>query len=136
MASKVCKIIEELHDSSGCCVIAGVDLNTDEGGWKKEDVIVPNYKATTRREKKKKVDFFIVSKSTVNWKMEPVISFDLFPEDTNAPFYKKILSLLASFVWEEFPYEKALDHDPLVLSLTAVKGEVEQEDSDDRNDSS
>lgn len=122
MASKVCKIIADLHDSSSCCVIAGVDFNSKD--FEREDVEVPNYEVTPRRSEEDKIDYFIVSKSTVNWEVESVKSFDLFPKDTS--IYKKLQSFIASFVWED-QYEEALDHDPLVLSLTVVKRGEEKE---------
>ena len=111
-ASSVCQIIAKIHESSRCCVIAGVDFNCKN--FDRTNVTVPDYKATPRREKISKVDFFILpKKSTEKWTVE---AFDIFPQERRAPFYKELKSLLNYHVEED--YKKALDHDPLTLSLT------------------
>ena len=111
-ASIVCQIIAKIHESSKCCVIAGVDLNCKN--FDRTNVTVPVYKATPGREKISKVDFFILpKKSTEKWTVE---AFDIFPQERRAPFYIELRSLLNHHVEEE--YKKALDHDPLTLSLT------------------
>ena len=68
IATKVCEIIARLHKSSECCVIAGVDFNCDS--FDSTSVEVPSYTTTSRRENKKKTDFYILSKSTENWKVK------------------------------------------------------------------
>ena len=73
IATKVCEIIARLHKSSECCVIAGVDFNCDS--FDSTSVEVPSYTTTSRRENKKKTDFYILSKSTENWKGESFRSF-------------------------------------------------------------
>ena len=75
IATKVCEIIARLHKSSECCVIAGVDFNCDS--FDSTSVEVPSYTTTSRRENKKKTDFYILSKSTENWKVKKVKAFDL-----------------------------------------------------------
>ena len=111
-ASSVCQIIAKIHESSKCCVIAGADLNCKN--FDRTNVTVPVYKATPGREKISKVDFFILpKKSTEKWTVE---AFDIFPQERRAPFYIELRSLLNYHVEEE--YKKALDHDPLTLSLT------------------
>ena len=108
----VCQIIAKIHESSKCCVIAGADLNCKN--FDRTNVTVPVYKATPGREKISKVDFFILpKKSTEKWTVE---AFDIFPQERRAPFYIELRSLLNYHVEEE--YKKALDHDPLTLSLT------------------
>ena len=110
-ASSVCQIIAKIHESSKCCVIAGVDFNCKN--FDRTYVKVPDYKATPRREEISKVDFFILpKKSTEKWTVE---AFDIFPQERRAPFYIELRSLLNYHV--EGEYKKAFDHDPLTLSL-------------------
>lgn len=84
------KSLQKIHESSKCCVIAGVDLtckNVD-----RTNVTVPVYKATPGREKISKVDFFILpKKSTEKWTVE---AFDIFPQERRAPFCIELRSLL------------------------------------------
>ena len=79
-------------------------------------VEVPSYTTTSRR--KKKIDYFILSKSTENWKVEEVRAFDL------SPLHKTLES--EGFTRDQL--NKALDHDPLLLSLSAVKTEGVKEE--------
>lgn len=111
-ASSVCQIIAKIHESSRCCVIAGVDFNCKN--FDRTNVTVPDYKATPRREKISKVDFFILPKKSTE--KRTVEAFDIFPQERRAPFYIELRSLLNYHV--EGEYKKALDHDPLTLSLT------------------
>ncbi|CAH3150980.1 unnamed protein product [Pocillopora meandrina] len=110
IATKVCEIIASLHESNECYVIAGVDFNCDI--FEHKLVQVPPYTTTLRREDKVKVDYYILSNSTKTWEVKAI---DL------APFHKKLQS-------EEFQMDllnKAIDHDPLQLSLSEVKREEE-----------
>ena len=110
MATSVCKIIDKLHKSAKCCVIAGVDFNCS--GFDETPVKVLDYTSTPRRTSKAKVDYYILKKSTENWKEEEVKAYDLFPGDNTKLFegHKK------KFKLDE--YKEALDHDPLVLPLS------------------
>ena len=119
MATKFCKIIASLHQSEKCYVIAGVDFNCSN--FVKKPVKVPRYKETSRRKTKAKVDFYIVSKSTENWKVGGVKAFDLFPDDETPPFTLD-------------HYKEALDHDPLLLSLS-VKDDEDQESDEEKEES-
>ena len=118
MATKVCEIVARLHESNECYVIAGVDFNCDleNVSFDSKLVEVPSYTTTSRR--KKKIDYFILSKSTENWKVEEVRAFDL------SPLHKTLES--EGFTWDQL--NKALDHDPLLLSLSAVKTEGVKEE--------
>lgn len=120
MATKVCKIIDTLHKSTECCVIAGVDFNCS--GFDKTPVKVLDYTSTPRRTSKAKVDYYILKKSTENWKEEKVNAYDLFPGDKTTLFerHKKKFKL--------DQYKKALDHDPLVLPLSVKEEEEEEEE--------
>ena len=107
MATKICKIIAELHKSTKCFIIAGVDFNCSQ--FVKDCVTVPEYTATSRRiEEVKKVDFFILPKSKKKWNVEAI---DL------SEFHKDLKS--KGFTSDQL--NKALDHDPLLLSLSEVK---------------
>ena len=138
-ASEVCQIIAKLHESSKCCIIAGVDFNCN--GFDCANVIVPDYDATSRRQGKTKVDFFILNKSDdrsgsdddddnddvdndsdnsgggddKSIMTHTVEAFDLFPQEEEVPFYEELKRLLSHHDREV--YDKALDHDPLKLSL-------------------
>ena len=118
MATKVCEIVERLQESNECYVIAGVDFNCDleNVSFDSKLVEVPSYTTTSRR--KKKIDYFILSKSTENWKVEEVRAFDL------SPLHKTLES--EGFTRDQL--NKALDHDPLLLSLSAVKTEGVKEE--------
>ena len=113
-ASEFCQIIAKLHESTKCCVIAGVDFNCSD--FVSTDVAVPDYKATLRRQapkKKNKVDYFILSDNPpADYVVE---AFDLFPQDEKAPFYEMLQSLLLHNTEEQ--YKKANDHDPLQLTM-------------------
>ena len=117
-ASEVCQIIEKLHESTECCVIAGVDFNCSY--FHPASAEVPLYEATSRRQRKSKVDFFILEEDEkvnkgeeVNWNVK---AFDLFPQQKEQPF-NKYFEALKSFHSEE-EYDKAIDHDPLTLRLS------------------
>ena len=115
-ASQFCKIIAKLHESTKCCVIAGVDFNCSD--FDSTDFAVPDYEATLRRKEpkiKKKVDYFILSD---NAPVDCVVveAFDLFPQNNQAPFYETLQSLLRHNTTED-QYKKANDHDPLKLSM-------------------
>ena len=110
IATKVCEIIASLHESNECYVIAGVDFNCVIS--ENELVQVPPYTTTPRRKDNEKVDYYILSNSTKTWEVKAI---DL------APFHKKLQS-------EGFKMDllnKAIDHDPLQLSLSEVKREEE-----------
>ena len=109
-AGEFCQIIAKLHESTKCCVIAGVDFNCFDFVF--SGVAVPEYKATLRRQKKAKVDFFILKNPPVGCVVE---AFDLFPQVEGAPFYEMLQSLLPHNTEEE--YKKANDHDPLQLTM-------------------
>ena len=109
-AGEFCQIIAKLHESTKCCIIAGVDFNCFD--FVSSGVAVPKYKATLRRQKKAKVDFFIVKNPPVDCVVE---AFDLFPQVEGAPFYDMLQSLLPHNTEEE--YKKANDHDPLQLTM-------------------
>ena len=115
IATKVCEIIARLHKSSECYVIAGVDFNCDS--FDSTSVEVPSYTTTSRRENKEKTDFYILSKSTENWKVKEVKAFDLSSLDKT----------LESEGFKRDQLNKALDHDPLLLSLSEVKTEEGKE---------
>ena len=110
MATSVCKIIDKLHMSAKCCVIAGVDFNCS--GFDETLVKVLDYTSTPRRTSKVKVDYYILKKSTENWKEEEVKAYDLFPGD-NTKLFK---GYTKKFTLDE--HKEALDHDPLVLPLS------------------
>ena len=115
-ASQFCKIIAKLHESTKCCVIAGVDFNCSD--FDSTDVAVPDYEVTLRRKEpkiKKKVDYFILSD---NAPVDCVVveAFDLFPQNNEALFYEIFQSLLRHNTTED-QYKKANDHDPLKLSV-------------------
>ena len=115
-ASQFCKIIAKLHESTKCCVIAGVDFNCSDFDF--TDVTVQDYEETLRRKEpkiKKKVDYFILSD---NAPVDSVVveAFDLFPQNNQAPFYETLQSLLRHNTTED-QYKKANDHDPLKLSM-------------------
>lgn len=120
MATSVCKIIDKLHKSAKCCVIAGVDFNCS--GFDETPVKVLDYTSTPRRESKAKVDYYILKKSTENWKEEKVNAYDLFPGDKTKLFERH----KEKFTLDE--YKKALDHDPLVLPLSVQEEEEEEEE--------
>lgn len=114
-ASEFCQIIAKLHESTKCCVIAGVDFNCSV--FDSKGVTVQDYEVTLRRKEpkmKKRVDYFILSD---NAPVDSVVveAFDLFPQDEEAPFYEILQSLLRRNTTEE--YKKANDHDPLTLSM-------------------
>ena len=111
-AKEFCQIIAKLHESTKCCVIAGVDFNCND--FDSRGVTVPEYEATLRRQikEKAKIDFFILKNPPVDCDVE---AFDLFPENKEAPFYKILQSLLQHNTEEE--YKKANDHDPLQLTM-------------------
>lgn len=110
-AVQFCQIIAKLHESTKCCVIAGVDFNcSDFSDFR--DVTVPEYEATLRRQKKAKVDFFILKNPPVDCVVE---AFDLFPQYEEATFYEILQSLLTHNTEEQ--YKKANDHDPLQLTM-------------------
>ena len=109
-ATEVCQIIAKLHESTNCCVIAGVDFNCSN--FDATDVTVPCYAATSRRQNKSKVDYFILKNPPVDCGVE---AFDLFPENEEAPFYEILQSLLLLNSKEE--YDRAIDHDPLTLPI-------------------
>ena len=116
-ASQFCKIIAKLHESTKCCVIAGVDFNCSDFDF--TDVTVQDYEETLRRKEpkiKKKVDYFILSD---NAPVDCVVveAFDLFPQNNEAPFYKILQNLLRQHNTTEDQYKKANDHDPLTLSM-------------------
>ena len=115
-ASQFCKIIAKLHESTKCCVIAGVDFNCSDFDF--TDVTVQDYEETLRRKEpkiKKKVDYFILSDNAPVDYVE-VEAFDLFPQNNEAPFYEIFQSLLRDNTTED-QYKKANDHDPLELSM-------------------
>ena len=123
MATRVCKIIDTLHKSTKCCVIAGVDFNCS--GFDKTPVKVLDYTSTPRRKSKAKVDYYILKKSTENWKEEKVNAYDLFPGDKTKLFERHE----KKFTLDE--YKKALDHDPLVLPLSVQEEEEEEEEEEE-----
>ena len=110
MATSVCKIIDKLHKSAKCCVITGVDFNCS--GFDETPVKVLDYKSTPRRTSKAKVDYYILKKSTENWKEEEVKAYNLFPEKETNLFEGQG----KKFTLDQ--YKEALDHDPLVLPLS------------------
>ena len=111
-ATEVCQFIAKLHESTNCCVIAGVDFNCSSFDSTGTDVTVPCYAATSRRHNKPKVDYFILKNPPGDCGVE---AFDLFPENKEAPFYKILQSLLSHDSKEE--YDQANDHDPLTLLI-------------------
>lgn len=71
IATKVCKIIAELYNSTKCFIIAGVDFNCSQ--FVKDCVTVPEYTPTPRRKTEiKKVDFFILPKSKKKWNVKAI----------------------------------------------------------------
>lgn len=111
-ASEFCQIVAKLHKSTKYCVIAGVDFNCSN--FHSTDVTVPDYAATLRRQeqKKTKVDYFVLNNPPADCVVE---AFDLFPPNKEAPFYDILQSLLLLHSKEE--HDKAIDHDPLTLSM-------------------
>lgn len=113
-ASQVCQIIAKIHESSKCCVVAGVDFNCSD--FIPTGVRVLPYDATPRRKGKVRVDFIVLDKEwPMNYSMRAV---DLF----GAPDYKEDQTLFTK-------YNQALDHDPLILCFSSRQSQ-EQDSSD------
>ena len=111
-ANRFCQIVQSMRELTGTVVIAGADLNQP---MRSDSPRIPQYKPTLRR-RSRVIDYFILDSPPGGMEHSEVTALDIIGNLSNLLHIP--MSLLKGPRHAIPDYRRAINHDPLIISVT------------------
>ena len=111
-ANRFCQIVQSMRELTGTVVIAGADLNQQ---MRSDSPRIPQYKPTWRR-RSRVIDYFILDSPPGGMEHSEVTALDIIGNLSNLLHIP--MSLLKGPRHAIPDYRRAINHDPLIISVT------------------
>ncbi|CAI8041275.1 hypothetical protein GBAR_LOCUS22949 [Geodia barretti] len=111
-ANRFCQIVQSMRELTATVVIAGADLNQP---MRSDSLRIPQYKPTLRR-RSRVIDYFILDSPPGGMEHSEVTALDIIGNLSNLLHIP--MSLLKGPRHAIPDYRRAINHDPLIISVT------------------